>query len=185
MDVIGSRTIRVVKRDRRTEDFDPYKLAGAMWRAMCGCGGAYATACTLAGAIEDYLARRSRITKVTAGAVFEMSTKTLRSVGMPQAAVAMEEYRCRRRRLRTCTRLQDSRGRAIRWDKGFLKAFLQNSWGLAPGAANAIASQVEMEVLTLPRDLRLHPAVIIELLNERMAEYGLADAVPLGQINEH
>lgn len=174
--MIGSRTIRVLKRDGSVEEFSPYKLAAAIWRALSGRGGQYRDAADLALAIGVYL-DRGQWACISSAAVFEMTVKVLRRVHFDEAAAALESCRAsraaRRRRLRI-----DHGGQVTYWEKGWLVRLGSQSWQLSPQTARIIAGHVESSLLSQPG--RVIPrADATDLFNQCVAEYGLADAVPV------
>jgi hypothetical protein len=169
--------IRVAKKDGSAEPFDRCKLAGSMWRAMACCEGDFADAVDLAAAIEIYLSRHRRRC-ISSSAVFEMTVKVLRRAGLAVAAERMETFRAERIAARNRIRLMHSMGQATWWDKSWLAELAVASWNLSRTTARMIAGQIEQDlreagVTELPR------GIAIALLNERVAEFGLADAVPV------
>ena len=148
----GSRTIRVLKRDGRTEALDLSKLAAAMWRAMCSitpgsargvtpASGRYRDALDLADAIGIYLRRTNR-TCVSSAAIFEMTLKVLRRVRLSDAADA------------------------------------RTSWHVSDTTARIVAAELESDLLG-DGERTMERTEVIDRLNVRIAELGLADAVPV------
>ena len=90
--MIGSRTIRVTKRDESIEDFDVRKLAAVMWRAMRGPRVSFEHALHLAQAVELYL-RRKDMKYVSSSAIFEMVLKVFRHIKLTDAAHTIEQHR--------------------------------------------------------------------------------------------
>lgn len=175
----GSRTIRVVKADESVEHFDVRKLAVGMYRAMCGEGASYDQALSLAEAIEIYLRRRGK-RRVTSSAVFEMVLRSLRYVELTPAADAAEAYRDWRNTLRKQLRVMHDGRNITLWDKGWLCEFACRSWHISRATARILSNEVEMKLIRSNESIVTRQAVT-ELLNKLMSEYGLADAVPVGQ----
>ena len=173
----GSRTIRVLKRDGSTETFDVRKLAAAMWRAMQRHGGRYKDAYDLAVAIDIYLKRRA-FKCVSSAAIFEMSMKVLCRVDMSDAAGSFEVHRRRRDEQRRMLCVRPDRGAVTYWDKSWLRELVCWCWNLSPTTGRIIAGELESELLDGGPRL-LERAEIVQLLNERVVAFGLADAVPV------
>lgn len=172
----GSWTIRVVKRDRSVELFDVHKLAVAVWRSARGTQAAYDHALHIAQAIHQHLRRRQRLC-IGSPAIFDMMIKALRHVGLAAAADAATVYRQRRAAMRQALRIRHESGSTTHWDKGWLADLAERSWHVSPTTGRLVASKVEGMLLgggetDLPRDR------VVDVLNQVMSEYGLADAVP-------
>ena len=168
--------VQVLKRDGSVEGFDPRKLAAAIWRSMRGTSGTFEHARRLAEAVELYLPRRG-VKCISSTALFEMTLKALRYVGILPAAQAAEEFRRRRDLLRGKLRIRHEGGRITYWDKGWLCEFAQRSWGVSPQTGRILAGRIELELFALP-EMVISRQKVLEMLNRMMAEYGLADAVP-------
>ena len=173
----GSRTVRVLKRDSTVENFDVRRLAGAMWRAMEYAGCSFRGVSVLASAVEIYLRRRSA-RRVKTSAIFEMTVKVLRRVRLVEAAEAMETYRNWRKLRRQRVRISHGDGKVSLCEKSWLRRLARQSWNLSPIAARIIAGEVEMELLR-GRETLVPREVVVEMINARVAEFGLADAVPI------
>ncbi len=173
----GSRTIRVLKRERSVECFDSQKLAASMWRAMRGTHASFDHARQLAEAIETYLCRRVAGC-VSSSAIFEMAVKAFRHVGLDAAAEAAESYQTWRNIRRTQLRIRHDGERLTYWDKEWLCEFASCSWHVSPAAARMLAGRVELRLLEQGHKVIARQAVI-DLLNQVVSEYGLADAVPV------
>jgi hypothetical protein len=177
MDLVGSWTIRVLKRSGQAEEFDGLKLAAAIWRAMGGRKGAYPQALYFSDAVRFYLSR-GRQGCVSSAAIFEMCVKLLQYVGQPLAARRLQEHRSWRLARRRGLRIRHERGELTQWEKGWLAEFAQRCWRLSAPTARILAGQVEADLLR--EDSREIPRQeIIDRLNEITAAYGLADAVPV------
>jgi len=178
--VDGSRTIRVLKRDRTAEEFDEPKLAGAMWRAMGSSDkGRYLDAADLAAAIGIYL-RRNRCECISSAAVFEMTVRVLRKVGMEIVARSFEDARFERERRRTLVSIAHEGGQVTRWDKSWLARLGGQSWKLQRSSARIMAGIVESQVLAGEARL-VTRGDLVERFSELVAQFGLADAVPVEQ----
>lgn len=174
----GSRMIRVLKRDGGVEDFRAEKLAAAMWRAMVESdAGRYSDARDLALAVEIFLDRSDRPC-VSSAAIFEMIVKVLRRAHLGPVAAAMEAHHawrgCRRRGM--AIRHED--GRLSLWDKTWLCEMALRSWNVGRETARIIVGRIERELL-LGDHGTMARAELIDRLNSRMSEFGLADAVPV------
>ena len=168
--------IWVLKKDGTAEAFDRRKLAAAIWRAMSRTRASYDHAARLAEAIETYI-RRSRTRCVSSAAVFEMTLKALKYVGIPDAAESAEEYAQWRGLLRKQLRIRHEGDRLTMWEKSWLFEFAQRGWQVSRRTARIFAGQVEEDLLRSGQTV-VHRADVIEALNRMMAEYGLADALP-------
>ena len=174
-----ARLVWVVKRDGQCERFDGRKLAGSMWRAMPTGEGRFLDVCDLAAAIEIYLARNGR-TRVSSRAVFEMTLKVLRRAGFGDAAEGMECFAPCRAGGRLRLRVAHEGGRCTRLDKRWLIDQLQACWQISGATARIIAGQVEHDLLSCGRK-EVTRRDVLQLLNARVSEFGLADAVPVRQ----
>jgi hypothetical protein len=172
----GSRMIRVRKRDGRSEAFDQSKLAAAMMRGMCGTQAGLWHASQLAEAMGVYL-YRSGVRRVSSAALFQMVCKALRRVGLRAAAVALETHRADRRRRRMRLRIRHDSGAVTRWDKNWLRQIGGRMWGLGPTTAAILAGLVETSLLRNCSG-RIDRSAVLDLFNELVCEFGLADAVP-------
>ncbi len=177
--MVGSWTIRVLKRDGQAEEFDGLKLAAAIWRAMGGGQDFYPQALYFSDAIRFYVSR-GRQGCVSSAAIFEMCVKLLQYVGQPLAARRMQEHRSWRMARRRELRIRHERGKLTLWEKGWLAEFARRSWRLSTRTARILAGQIEADLLQgsareIPRQ------EIINRLNEITAAYGLADAVPVAR----
>lgn len=175
----GSRTIRVIKTDQTEEPFDAGKLSAAMYRAMPPSPDRRRTCLQFAVAIEEYL-RRTCWVMVTSDAVHELAAKVLSRCGYEQAAEAMVVSRQWRRIRRTRLSVQHEGGERTAWDKSWLSCWARSSWRLSRRTARILAGMVERELLA--RDAALVCRIdVLDMLNRFVAEYGLADAVPVRQ----
>jgi hypothetical protein len=170
--------IQVLKRDGTREPFDPHKLAGALARVIKPNGGTHRNACDLAGAMHLYVRRACRHS-ISSSAVFEMVIKVLRRVGFVAAAEGLEAHRIWRQQRRGELRIRHDSGQVTRFDRTWLAELASRSWHISPAAARIIAGDVENELLR-GSHAELRREDVVELLNTRMAQFGLADAVPAG-----
>lgn len=175
----GSRMVRVLKRDGGVEDFDRWKLAAAIGRALAGTPGEFRDAVELSSAVDIYLRRRG-CECVSSAALLEMVIKVLHRVGLPAAAEALEarhQWRAARRR---AVHVQHHGGRVTGWDKSWLADFACRSWDLRRATGRIIAARVEEELLGEdPRPVSRD--TLVERMNEWVVALGLADAVPVRQ----
>jgi len=171
-----SRKIQVLKRDGTAEAFDSRKLAASIWRAINCRSATYEHARRLAEAVETYIIRKG-CRCVSSSAVFEMTVKALRHVGLLKAAESAENYRAWRSLLRQQLRIKHDEGRLTLWDKGWLLEFATRSWHISPAVARILAGKIELDLLRSGESI-VPRQKVIGLLNRSVAEYGLADAVP-------
>jgi len=173
----GSRTIRITKRDGTHEAFDRRKFAGALWRAMDGRGGCPELADHLAEAVELYLRCRSR-RRTSSAALFEMAVRVLRAVHLPAALEAFERHQVRRADRRRRLTLHHDNGKVTLWDKSWLAEHARRSWNVSRTTARIIAGHIEAELLRR-RLAMVTREDVVAMLNAQMAQFGLADAVPV------
>lgn len=174
--MIGSRMIRVIKRDGSEEPFDAPKLGAAVWRAM-GRAGGHVQASQLATVVQFYLARRSP-DSVSSAAVFEMANKALRCVHLDDAADAMERYWRQRLIRRRVMRVVHDNGSVTLWDKRWVIELGRRLWRLSPVTARILAGKVERQLLGRRQSL-LTRQEVLDALNTHVCQWGLADAVPV------
>ena len=172
-----SRMIKVTKRDGSIEDFDVAKLGGMLGRGFRKVGGDISNACELARAIEIFLVRSKRY-EISSSALFEMGLKALRHVKMNDAAEILELHRTLRTIRRRFVRIRHENEKLTRWEKSWLVELAIRMWHVSRNTARILAGEVENEIISknqpeMPRE------EILDLLNKRMAELGLADAVPV------
>lgn len=170
--------IRVIKRDGSFEAFDLAKLAASIWGAMKSRHGSYFDAMELAKAVSVYIERMDWPI-VSSAAIFEMTLKVLRRVYFTDSARAYEEAHQFRKSRRKQFRIVHGNGRVTMWDKSWLAKVACRSWQLSPGTARILAGHVEAQLLSDGgRWISRNDA--IATLNELVAQFGLADAVPVG-----
>ncbi|HUT01560.1 MAG TPA: ATP cone domain-containing protein [Phycisphaerae bacterium] len=173
----GSGKIRVIKRDGTEERFEAAKLAGAIFTALRETSGEYGDACRLALAIEVYL-DRSGWGSISSGAIFDMAVKVLRRSGLAAAGGLLQRWHSRRHRRRQGLCIRHDDDTVTLWDKTWLSQWAERSWFLSRGTARILAGEIEQELLA--REVVLvSRRDVLNLLNERVAQYGLADAVPV------
>lgn len=177
--VNGSGTIRVIKRNGSVEDFDRRKIAGALYRAMEDTEGTFHDACELAWAIEIYLQRRE-CPCVSSAAVLEMGLKVLHRVCLSDAADALEDHHADRARRRRWFRVDHDCGTVVVWDKTWVCEMARVCWHVSPTTSRILAGEVEKCLLQRPSG-RAARREIVDLLNQCVAAFGLADAVPVAQ----
>ena len=167
----------MIKRDGTDEPFDARKLAGAMLRVIPHAAPGACHAPQLALAIRAYL-RRSEWLYVPSEAVFAMAVEVLNRCGMDASAEAFDAHRTRREQRRQEVRVLHEGGRITLWDKSWLSELAQRSWFVSAPTGRILAGQVEERLLAGGR--RVVPrGEVLDMLNELVAHYGLADAVPL------
>jgi len=177
--VDGSGKIRVIKNDQTEEPFDAGKLSASLFRAMEPSPERRRISAQLAMAIGIYLQRTCWV-KVTSDAVSELAVKVLDRCGHKHAAEALLVSRDWRRIRRARLSVLHDHGERTAWDKSWLSCWAQRSWGLSRRTARIVAAQIEREVLA--RDATtVSRGDVLDMLNRFVAEYGLADAVPVRQ----
>ncbi len=172
-----SRMIKVKKRDGGIEDFDVAKLGGVLGRGFRQLGGDIFEARELARAIEIFLVRSKRF-RISSAALFEMGLKALRHVKMNDAAELLELHRTLRTIRRRLLRVRHEDEKLTAWDKGWLVELAARMWHVSHTTARILAGEVENEILSHDQP-EIHREEILDLLNRRVAELGLADAVPV------
>ncbi len=174
--------IRVRKRDGTREDFDIEKLGGALRRGMHCVGESTADARELAHAIHIHLQRKRR-KSISSSAVFEMALKTLQRVEMGQAAEILELHRMFRGVCRRVLRVRHEDGKITMWDKSRLARLAERIWDLSPRTARIFAGEVESHIL--PQEQReISSREVLDMLNQKVSQFGLADAVPVEPIKD-
>jgi hypothetical protein len=173
----ANQGIVVRKRNGRTEPFDAGKLAGALWRGMEDAVGTYRDARDLAEAIEIYLHRRGQ-QDISSRAIFEMAMKVLRRAGLSEAAELVELHATLRAIRRDQLRVRHHSGELTAWDKSWLTDLGERIWGLSRSTARVLAAEVEDDLLS-PEPLEVGRDDVVGLFNEKVSEFGLADAVPV------
>ena len=176
----GSRKIRVIKSDQLDEAFDVGKLSASLFRAMQSAGaGSRIDAAQFAIAIRIYL-RRTRWLTVTSDAISDLAVKVLGRCGHGRAAEAMLAWRKRRGIARTRLSVLHEGGERTQWDKNWLSCWARNSWLLSRKISRIVAGQVERELLEGKATV-VSRVDVLDMLNRFVAQYGLADAVPVRQ----
>lgn len=172
----GSRMIQVLKRDGSAEPFEARKIMSAMWRAIGGDIDSFRQAQTLAEALHFYLIRKC-VPCISSAAIFEMSIRLLQHAGKRQATLRLQAHWSKRQSRRRQLRVRHDNARITLWDKAWLAQWAQRSWNISLPTAKLLAAQVEEELLNGPSQevTRQH---VIDLLNDLVSAYGLADAVP-------
>ncbi len=169
--------IQVVKRDGGGEQFEPLKLTASIWAAMDPRQGRYVDAVELAKAVELYI-ERIGWPVVSSAAIFEMTLKVLRRVDFNAPARAYETKHQARRARRKQFRVVHPSGRVTLWDKSWLAQLASRSWQLSGETARTLAGRDETTLLA-GSGRWASRKVIVDMLNELVDEFGLADAVPV------
>ena len=90
----------------------------------------------------------------------------------------MELHKALRAVRRPLLKLRYEDGSLVQWEKAWLTDLAERMWNLSPRTARILAGEVEMQIL--PQDPTiLTREDILDVLNERVAQLGLADAVPV------
>lgn len=175
----GSGTIRIRKRDNRTEAFDVDKLAGSLWAPMQADGGDFRDASELAQAIGVYL-RRLGEPVINSTAIFEMAVKILRRVRYRRAAEHYEQVGQWREIFRKRFRIIDADGRSRPWSKSDLAQQAQEDWQLRWNSSRLMAGVVECELMAQSRRW-ITAEALRERINACVCAHGLADAVTVSE----
>lgn len=174
-----TRKIKVRKRDGSVEAFDLLKLGAVLGQGLQRTGGTPRLGRDLARAVHLYL-QRNRREVVTSKAIFEMAVKALRRVCMGEAAEVLELHRTLRAVRRPLLRIRHAEGRLTGWEKSWVAAMAQRIWCVSRRTARILAADVELYLLP-SEDRVVDRQEVVDLLNRRVAEFGLADAVPVKQ----
>jgi len=175
----GSRTIQVLKRNGKAEEFDELKLACAFWRAMGGRRESRPVAVHLSQAVRFYLSREQH-SCISSAAIFEMCVKVLVHAELLEAASMLQAHWSWRQGRRRELRVRHDFGKVTLWDKSWLADFAQRSWRLSRRSARILAEQVETDLLKDgPQEVARDE--VIARLNDAVSAYGLADAVPVSR----
>ncbi|MDY6913079.1 MAG: hypothetical protein SVT52_01290 [Planctomycetota bacterium] len=175
----GSRTIRVRKRDGSVEAFEARKLAASLLRVVGQAGENSYYVRQIAEAVKIYLLRR-RWVCISSAAIFEMSVSALRSIGRSLAADAMEWHQLWRNTRRGRIRVRHDDRKETLWEKGWLCKLAVKCWFIRPTTARILVGQIEQQLIS-EGVRRVSRDELLEMLNNLMMAYGLADAVPVGQ----
>lgn len=172
-----TRMICIRKRDGSLEEFSIEKLTGCLWRVLYQAGGTFCEARELAMAISIFLGR-SRRREVTSNALFEMAVKSLRRIRRGDAAELLELHRALRAVRRPLLCIQHDNGQVTEWDKTWVARLAEGVWNLSRSTGRLLAGEIEMELLP-QQDVVLSRQAILRRLNEKVSQFGLADAVPV------
>lgn len=172
-----SGKIRVLKRDGTVEPFDARKLAGTMWRAMQGTEGRYEDACQLALAMAIYVSREPAKV-ISSGAIFEMAEKVLARVSLAEAAKTLRAHRSETHAWRRAMRVRHFDGKVTYWDKAWLSELACKSWYLMLSTGRIVAAEIEDKLRCANREI-VSRGELVEMVNRRVTELGLGDAVPV------
>jgi hypothetical protein len=179
MDIMNrSGKISVHKRDGQVEAFDTAKLAGTLGRPLVYSGGDISDARELARAIAIFLVRSKR-SVIPSTALFEMGLKALRHIEMGEAAEILDLHHTLRNIRRKLVRIRHADGKLTMWNKSWLVELAMRMWHISRTTGRILAGEIENEIISQDRP-EVPREEIIDLLNRRVAEFGLADAVPVG-----
>jgi hypothetical protein len=144
---------------------------------MCGTSGRYEDACQLALAMKIYI-DRDTAKVVSSGAIFEMAVKVLRRVSLDGAAETLRMYRGQTHAWRHVMRVQHYGGTVTYWDKAWLSELACRSWYLMPRTGRLIAGEIEKQLRCANKEI-VSRGELVEMVNRRVTEFGLGDAVPV------
>lgn len=170
-------TTTVIKRDGTTEPFDFERLAGTLWRGLYAVGGDISDARQLAAAVAAHL-RRQRYDHIDTDTLFELTLKALRRIRFAEAAELLLLHRTLRETRREQLKVRHPGGQLTRWDKSWLVRLAEEHWPVSRQTARIIAGEVEDHLL-VPDRREVDRLKVLGLLNRKMCEFGLADAVPV------
>lgn len=170
-------TPMVLKRDGSCEPFDLERLSGTFWRGLYAVGGQQSDARQLARAIQLHL-RRKQYTEIDTDAIFEMVLKALRRIRFGEAAELLQLHRILRDARRRQLFIRHHGEHLTQWDKTWLVELAEELWPISRRTARIIAGEVEEHFL-VPDRSEVPREHVLGLLNRKMCELGLADAVPV------
>lgn len=173
----GSRKIQVRKRDGSVEEFDVAKLAGLLRRVLTKIHDVSADPDALATGLRLYLQRTGRTT-VTSTAIFGMLVRMLRRVRLGDAAELLELHRTLRMIRRRLLRLRHDDGCTTQWDKSWLATLAEKTWHVSRPIARMLAGEIELRLLP-QEETEILRRDVLELLNEHVSQWGLAEPVPV------
>lgn len=171
--------LQVRKRDGNIEPFDRARLAGVIASAAVKTGGSWQEANDLAEAIELYI-RRSNQNLVSSAAIFEMVLKSLNRIGLGGAAQRLDVNARLRNVGRRLLRVSYDSSRNTLWDKSWLAEIAQRSWGVSWRTARILAGEVETDIIVKGAS-KVTRSEIVDMLNAKVSQFGLGDAVPVDQ----
>lgn len=167
----GSGTIRVLKRAGTTEGFCAERFRSCLWRVMQPFGGRFQQADALADAVVLYL-RRAGCRIVTTRALLEMALRVLRKTDHGPAADALAARHRWRRAARRRLLVAHENGRQCPWERHWVTQQIQRRWAVTRSAALAISADIEHELLAGESPVRRQ--TVLDLIDERVENYGLA-----------
>jgi transcriptional regulator NrdR family protein len=171
--------IEVVKRNGDREPFSIGKLAGTVWRGIEPTEGDYQEAIDIARAVFIHL-RRKEISVISSGALLDLVLRAMRRMNMAEGAVLIELHSVLRSERRKGFQVVHENGKVSEWDKTWLARLAGRMWFISTRTARHIAGEVEMELLERV-DRTVKRQEVVDLLNEEVSQFGLADAVPVRQ----
>ena len=172
-----SRMTHVLKTGGFREPFDPAKLTASLWRGLKPVGGDHRIAEKITEALCLHL-KRSERDEISSDEIFSLSAKALRRIRRGEAAELLELHRSLRAARRRRMVVRHENGSRIAWKKDWLASLAVRMWGLSPRTGRILAATVEQHLL-MPDESQIARDEVIEMLNETVAQFGLADAVPL------
>jgi len=174
-----SRKIVVVKRDGEYELFNTGKLAATVWRGVERTDGHYNDAIELARAVRIYLRRRA-VVETSSRVIQDLMLRAMRKVNMNEAAVLVELHSILRDERRKDFTVLHEKGGSAEWDKSWVASLISRMWHISRIASRIIAGEIEMELLEQAGRV-VKRGEVIKMLNAKVTQYGLADAVPVRQ----
>ena len=169
--MMGSRMIQVLKRAGEPEPFDRRRLRLCLWRAMRGGDAAFTHADRLSEAIGLFVGQRGcRV--VSSRALLEMALRALRKTGRAAAGDALEAHSRQRQRARRQLTVVHDNGRRSRWDRHWVTQQVRHRWRIGRPAARAISAEIERHLLA--RGGEVSRDAVLDLVDERVENYGLA-----------
>ena len=174
-----SRKIVVVKKDGFKEPFDQGKLASSIWKGISRTGRNYRDAMALSRAIFVYLQRKA-VAEVSSHEVGVLMLRALKKVGMGDGGVVIELHSILRNEHRSEFVVIHTNGSSTTWDKSWVALLVSQMWHISRNVARIIAGEIEMELLE-QNGRMIHRDEVVARLNDKVSQYGLADAVPAWQ----
>ncbi len=175
----GSWKIDVIKRDGSREPFRVEKLAAVLWRVGMQHGREYSESFDQACAIRIYL-KRTDEREISSAELLGLVFKAMYRMKLPEGVVLVGLHSSLRSRHRNAMRVIHGNGSCVAWDKSWLAQVAERMWNISPTVSRIIAGEVEADLLEHECAL-VRRDVVIEILNTKVSEFGLAEAVPVRQ----
>ncbi len=175
----------ITKRDGRTEEFRPERIASAVHKSLCAVGeDDPELASELAQVVTEHLERTADRPQVELEEVQDAVVHVLQESGQYRAAIAFARYRDERERQRRVDRLAgatasapnllvlDAEGCFRRWDRAWIGALLQELYGLDERAAAKTVPAVE-ELLAGTAVDELPQSILLSIVDTALVRLGM------------